>query len=143
MARIVMVDDDELMCTIVARTLAPHGHVVVPVRDGEDAVDALWANSPDLVILDCALPGKAGLAVLRDIRDSAMFTELPVLILTARRSEWHARVAMEAGADDYMRKPFELPELVAKVDQMLAAASAARLADRPAAPRTEDAPATK
>lgn len=122
MGRIVIVDDDALMCAIVARALAPAGHVVTPVPDGDDAVDILWANGPDLVILDCALPGKTGLTILREIRESAMFAELPVLILTARRSEWHARVAMEAGADAYMRKPFEPDDLLAKVDAILAKA---------------------
>ena len=105
MAKIVLVDDDELICEIVARMLAPFGHQVVPVRDGDDALDALWEHGPDLVILDCALPGKTGLTILREIRDSAMFRELPVLILTARRSEWHAKLALETGANDYVRKP--------------------------------------
>ena len=124
MARIVIVDDDELLCAIVARALAPAGHTVVPVRDGDDAVDALWEHSPDLAILDCALPGKTGLTILREIRQSAMFAKLPVLILTARRSEWHARMAMDAGANDYARKPFEADELIAKIDRLLAGASA-------------------
>ena len=119
MAKIVIVDDDELICTIVARTLQPSGHTVVPVRDGDDALDTLWEHGPDLIILDCALPGKTGLTILREIRQSAMFGTLPVLILTARRSEWHAKVAMEAGASDYVRKPFDADELIAKVDHLL------------------------
>jgi DNA-binding response OmpR family regulator len=120
MATIVMVDDDELLCAIVARTLAPLGHTVVAVRDGDDAVDVLWECGPDLAILDCALPGKTGLAILREIRQSAMFQTLPVLILTARRSEWHAKLAMEAGANDYVRKPFNPGALIDKIEHLLA-----------------------
>ena len=132
MARIVIVDDDELLCQIVARTLAPVGHVVIAVRDGDDALEALWENGPDLAILDCALPGKTGLTILREIRESAMFAKLPVLILTARRSEWHAKMAMTAGADDYIRKPFDATELIDTIDRLLAAAAShprARLLD--------------
>jgi DNA-binding response OmpR family regulator len=115
-----MVEDDELICGIVASILAPFGYTVIPVRDGDDALDALWEHGPDLAILDCALPGKTGLTILRDIRDSARFATLPVLILTARRSEWHAKLAAETGADDYVRKPFEAAELIAKIDALLA-----------------------
>ena len=123
MARIVIVDDDELFCQIVARTLAPLGHMVVTVRDGDDALEALWANGPDLAILDCALPGKTGLTILREVRESAMFGKLPVIILTARRSEWHAKMAMTAGADAYVRKPFEPDDLIATIERLLAAAA--------------------
>ncbi|BCA59026.1 response regulator [Sphingomonas sp. HMP6] len=133
MARIVIVDDDELFCQIVARTLTPAGHVVVAVRDGDDALESLWENGPDLVILDCALPGKTGLTILRELRQSAMFATLPVLILTARRSEWHAKMAITAGANDYLRKPFDAAELIATIDRLLAAATvpqpSARLLD--------------
>lgn len=126
MARIVIVDDDELLCQIVARTLTPLGHVVMAVRDGDDALEALWEYGPDLAILDCALPGKTGLTILREIRDSAMFATLPVLILTARRSEWHAKMAITAGASDYIRKPFDATELTDTVERLLAAAAVSR-----------------
>lgn len=120
MARIVIVDDDQLVCAIVARTLTPLGHVVTAVRDGDDALDSLWESAPDLVILDCALPGKTGLTILRELRESAMFVDLPVLILTARRSEWHAKASLGAGANAYVRKPFDAVELIAKIDALLA-----------------------
>ena len=126
MARIVIVDDDELFCQIVTRTLAPVGHDVVTVRDGDDALEAFWEHGPELAILDCALPGKTGLTILREIRQSAMFGTLPVLILTARRSEWHAKMAMTAGANDYVRKPFEPADLIAKIDRLLATAALRR-----------------
>lgn len=126
MARIVIVDDDELFCQIVARTLAPAGHVVVAVRDGDDALESLWENGPDLVILDCALPGKTGLTILRELRQSAMFATLPVLILTARRSEWHAKMAITAGANQYLRKPFDAAELITTIDRLLTTATAAQ-----------------
>lgn len=122
MARIVIVDDDELICAIVARTLTPLGHVVLPVGDGGDALDSLWDSAPDLVILDCALPGKTGLAILAELRESPMFRDLPVLILTARRSEWHVKVALDAGANAYMRKPFAPEALSEAVTALLSPA---------------------
>ena len=127
MARIVIVDDDELLCQIVARTLAPAGHVVVAVRDGDDALEALWENGPDLVILDCALPGKTGLTILGEIRQSARFATLPVLILTARRSDWHAKMALAAGANEYLRKPFDGTELIDTIDRLIAANAAGQI----------------
>jgi len=123
MARIVIVDDDELICAIVARTLTPLGHSVLPVGDGAEALDSLWDSGPDLVILDCALPGKTGLAILAEMRTSAMFRDLPVLILTARRSEWHVKMALDAGANAYVRKPFAPDELIEKVSALLAPAT--------------------
>lgn len=123
MARIVIVDDDELVCAIVVRTLAPLGHVVLSVRDGEDALDSLWESAPDLLILDCALPGKTGLAILAEMRTSAMFRDLPVLILTARRSEWHVKMALDAGANAYIRKPFEPDDLIEQVTTLLSPAA--------------------
>lgn len=121
MARILIVDDDELVCAIVSRTLTPLGHVVLSIRDGDDALDSLWDLGPDLVILDCALPGKTGLAILGEMRSSAMFRDLPVLILTARRSDWHVRMALDAGANAYVRKPFAPDELIDNVTALLAA----------------------
>lgn len=125
MARIVIVDDDELICAIVARTLEPLGHTVVAVRDGSDALDSLWESEPDLAILDCALPGKTGLAILGEMRKSAMFRDLPVLILTARRSEWHVKMALDAGANAYVRKPFTPAELIGNITALLAPQTAA------------------
>jgi DNA-binding response OmpR family regulator len=137
MARIVIVDDDGLICAIVARTLTPLGHVVLPVGDGADALDSLWDSGPDLVILDCALPGKTGLAILGEMRTSAMFRDLPVVILTARRSEWHVKMALDAGANAYVRKPFAPEELVEKVTALLAPVPVADLS-----PATATAPET-
>jgi CheY-like chemotaxis protein/HPt (histidine-containing phosphotransfer) domain-containing protein len=133
MARIVIVDDDDLICAIVARTLTPLGHVVTPVGDGADALDSLWESGPDLVILDCALPGKTGLAILGELRTSAMFRDLPVLILTARRSEWHVKMALDAGANAYVRKPFAPEELIEKVTALLAPATSTPAATAPEA----------
>lgn len=134
MARIVIVDDDELICAIVARTLTPLGHTVVSVRDGADALDSLWESGPNLVILDCALPGKTGLTILGEMRASAMFRDLPVLILTARRSDWHVKMALDAGANAYVRKPFAPEELIANVTTLLAGANgAAKAAPAPVA----------
>lgn len=124
MATIVIVEDDELVQEIVARALESAAHTVIPVADGLDAIDCLWENDPDLIILDCALPGKGGLPILQELRASPRFQAIPVLMLTARRSDWHARLAMDAGASAYLRKPFKVEDLLRTVGELLQKADA-------------------
>lgn len=126
MPTIVIVEDDELVREIAARALEGAGHSVIPVADGLDAIDCVWESDPDLVILDCALPGKGGLPILQELRASPKFRTIPVLILTARRSDWHAQLAMDTGASDYLRKPFKMEDLLDSVSALLAKGGAVR-----------------
>ena len=126
MATIVIVEDDELVREIVARALESEAHTVISIADGLDAIDCVWESDPDLVILDCALPGKGGLPILQELRASPKFQTIPVLILTARRSDWHARLAMDAGASDYLRKPFKVEDLLRSVRALLQKAEVVR-----------------
>ena len=111
--RILVAEDDAILADGLTRTLRQSGYAVDWVKTGVEADSALDANSFDLLILDIGLPKKSGLEVLRRLRgrDSRM----PVLILTALDGV-HDRVrGLDAGADDYMPKPFELAELEARV----------------------------
>ena len=126
MATIVIVEDDELVREVVATALENAAHTVIAVEDGTDAIDCLWESDPDLVILDCALPGRGGLPILQELRASPKFQAIPVLILTARRSDWHAKLAMDTGASDYLRKPFKVRDLLNRVSTLLRKAVAAQ-----------------
>ncbi len=120
MARIIIADDDEIIGEIACDALLAHGHAAGVITNGRDALQVIRARKPDLVILDCNMPGMNGLLVLRELRQSPEFCDLPVLVLTARRSDKDEELAYYQGANDYMKKPFDPAELVVRVEDLLA-----------------------
>lgn len=111
--KILLVEDDERLSRFIDRGLSEEGHAVVVRADGYDAEDQILFEPYDVVILDLMLPGQSGIEVLRHIRATGVNT--PVLILTARdRLEDKVR-GLEAGADDYLTKPFQFEELLARL----------------------------
>lgn len=119
MAYIIVADDDPLVAELVRETLSSYGHIAGVVNNGDDALKAVWAKKPDLVILDCNMPERSGLLALREIRQSREFYDLPVLMLTARRSDADHELAMREGANDYVKKPFDPDELVFRAEELL------------------------
>jgi DNA-binding response OmpR family regulator len=119
MAFIYIADDDELLCDIIKAALRDWGHTVGSVENGDDVLAAIPIKKPDLVILDCNMPGSSGLLVLRALRNSQQFCELPVIMLTARASAADEAIARLEGANDYIKKPAD-PDFVAfRVDELL------------------------
>jgi two-component system, OmpR family, phosphate regulon response regulator PhoB len=127
-ARIIIVDDDEVLSELVGETLAAEGHSVSAVHDGEAAPAAIAEATPDAVILDYTLPGCTGLSLLRDLRAAPATRDLPVLMLTARRGRILAGRAAIDGADAFMTKPFEAPALAREIERLLATAQTRRAA---------------
>ncbi|MBA3511541.1 response regulator transcription factor [Sphingomonas sp.] len=119
MALILIADDDELIVEMVADALRPRGHVVGTLDDGRHVVDVVTVKRPALVILDCGMPTMCGTEVLRKMRASTSCFDTPVLMLTGRRSEADEEIAFRAGATDYMRKPFNLAELVERIESLI------------------------
>jgi two-component system response regulator MtrA len=111
-ARILLVEDDPSIREVTALGLRGAGFTVVTAADGVEGVELFHAARPDLVLLDVMLPRMDGLEVCRAIRREAT---TPIVMLTARADTLDVVVGLEAGADDYLRKPFEMPELVARV----------------------------
>ena len=115
-SRILVVDDDDDIRGLLRALLERAGHDVVDAPDGRTGLRELYASSPDLVILDVAMPGLDGWATLERIRE---VTDVPVLMLTARDAELERVRGLMSGADDYVVKPFGRQELVARVDVLL------------------------
>lgn len=111
--RLLLVEDDALLGEGVELGLRQVGYAVDWVQDGEAASTALMYESYDLMVLDLGLPKKSGLEVLKDLRNSG--DQLPVLILTAMATVEHRVAGLDAGADDYLSKPFDLAELYARL----------------------------
>jgi two-component system KDP operon response regulator KdpE len=122
-ARILVVDDEPQLLRSLRTTLAAHGYDVQAATTGEEALALLAARLPDLVVLDLVLPGLSGLDVCRDLRARA---SVPILILSARGDERDKVAALDAGADDYLTKPFGVNELLARIRAALRRAAGAR-----------------
>lgn len=114
--RVLVVDDEPTVRDVVAQYLRRDGHDVVEVGDGDEALRQLVADPPDLVVLDQMLPGTDGLEILRRLRATS---DVPVIMLTALAEEGDRVTGLEAGADDYVVKPFSPRELAARVNGVL------------------------
>jgi DNA-binding response OmpR family regulator len=119
MARIVIADDDADIRELVVFKLRHAGHEVLPVADGTAAVEACLADRPDLVILDVMMPGMSGLEAARVLRAEESMNGVPIIMLTARAQESDIEQGFEAGADDYVVKPFSPRELAVRVAAVL------------------------
>jgi two-component system OmpR family response regulator len=114
--RIAVIEDNEALAQGIAHRLRDRGHAVDLLHDGEDADIFLRHEGADLIVLDCNLPGCDGLEVLSRLRRRGDGT--PVILLTARAETSERVVGLDAGADDYLTKPFEMDELEARLRAM-------------------------
>src|SRR5881227_2411698 len=114
--RILVIDDDVELCTLVGEYLAPEGFLVECAHDGKRGLEAAVTGEHLLVVLDVMLPGMNGFDVLRRIRGKS---RVPVLLLTARGEDVDRIVGLEIGADEYLPKPFNPRELVARIRAIL------------------------
>ncbi len=115
--RILIVEDDKTIARFVELELMHAGYEVQKVDDGNVALDVIEAEPPDLVILDLMLPGMDGIEVSETLR--SLGNQVPILMLTARAETEDVVSGFESGADDYLRKPFEIPELLSRVRALL------------------------
>ena len=120
--KILVVDDDDRSLRLVEAMLAPEGYEVVLAHSGQEGVDKIRDTCPDIVLLDIMMPGMDGYEVLRILRQQS---DIPVIMLTAKKEVTSARDALNLGADDYIRKPFRKRELLARIQAKLRRAKTA------------------
>lgn len=119
MAKILIADDDDLLIDLLAMHLGSAGHSVMVASDGRIALEKVDLDRPDAAILDAMMPVLGGLDVLRRLRSRPDTTTLPVMMLTARKSEGDIAAFLEAGANEYLAKPFSSQELIMRLEMML------------------------
>ena len=128
--RILVVEDESDLALLLGYNLEAEGYVVESVERGDEAELRLAENPPDLVILDWMLPGVSGLEICRRLRARETTRTLPVIMVTARGEEAERVRGLSVGADDYVVKPFSVPELMARVRALLRRSRPERIADR-------------
>ena len=117
--RILVVDDDKEIVRLVRAYLEQAGYEVLSAYNGESALHAIRSERPDLVVLDLMLPGRDGWDITRIVRGDSTVSEMPIIILTARVEDTDRIVGLELGADDYVTKPFNPREVVARTRAVL------------------------
>jgi two-component system, OmpR family, KDP operon response regulator KdpE len=111
-ANILVVDDEPQIRRVLRSTLSFRGYTILEASTGEEALELASKHKPDLILLDVNLPGMSGIETCREIRRS---TDVPIIMLTVRSAERDKVVALDAGADDYVTKPFGIEELLARI----------------------------
>jgi two-component system, OmpR family, KDP operon response regulator KdpE len=111
-AKILIVDDAQQVRRVLRTALSSQGYTIYEAATGEEALDSIRASVPDAILLDVNMPGMGGLETCREIRRTM---DVPILMLTVRNSERDKVLALDAGADDYVVKPFGMQELLARI----------------------------
>ena len=111
-AKVLIVDDEPQIRRVLRTTLASHGYTVVEARSGDEALEEIRHERPDLILLDVNMPGRSGLETCSEIRATS---DVPIIMLTVRNSERDKVQSLDAGADDYVVKPFGVEELMARI----------------------------
>jgi CheY-like chemotaxis protein len=119
MAKILLVEDNEMNRDMLSRRLARKGHEVVVGEDGQEGVDMATSEAPDLILMDMSLPVIDGWEATRRIKAAPATAGIPVIALTAHAMASDRQKALDAGCDDYDTKPVELDRLLGKIDALL------------------------
>ncbi len=118
-ANILLVEDEPAIQELIAVNLEHAGHHVIRARDAEGALGIVRSALPDLLLIDWMLPGMSGVSLARQLRQEERTREIPIILLTARSAEADKVAGLDAGADDYVTKPFSPKELLARIKAVL------------------------
>ena len=119
MTKILIVEDELALQTLLKYNLEKQGYETVSVMDGKDVIATALAEKPSLILLDWMLPNVSGIDLCREIRKNFDLRKIPIIMLTARGDEADKVKGLSFGADDYMTKPFSVPELMARIAALL------------------------
>ena len=117
--KILLVEDDLEISKLLAEFLQENGYEVFCQYDGLHVLDCLRENKIDLILLDIMLPGEDGLEILKKLKNSSKTKDIPVIMVTAKGSEYDKVVGLDSGADDYVTKPFGMMELISRIKAVL------------------------
>jgi two-component system KDP operon response regulator KdpE len=109
---VLVIEDEAQMRRFLRASLPPHGYVLIEAQTGREGIANAGASNPDIILLDLGLPDADGIDVTRQLRE---FTKTPIIVLSAREQDRHKVAALDAGADDYLTKPFSVSELLARI----------------------------
>ena len=119
MAHILIIEDEAGLVALLKYNLEKQGHQVASVSDGALALDTIKTQKPDLILLDWMLPHVSGIEICKQIRQHHQLRHIPLIMLTARSDEADKVQGLLLGADDYLTKPFSVPELLARIQALL------------------------
>jgi DNA-binding response OmpR family regulator len=119
MARILVVDDEIQLITMVQMRLEANGYEVITANDGQEGLEKAKTENPDLIMLDVMMPKMDGYKVCGLLKNDARYSKIPVILFTARAQQNDKDVGTEVGADAYITKPFEPPVLLGKIQELL------------------------
>ena len=119
MARVLVVDDDPQVLTLLRVNFELEGYDVLSASDGEEALETAYEELPDAVVCDVMMPGTDGLTVLRQLRASPKTSKIPFVVVSAKAQNADIKAAIEMGADKYITKPFDTQELLDAVAELL------------------------
>lgn len=124
--KILVVDDEESIREILAYNLERENFIVIEAKDGEEAIEKTEFERPDLILLDVMLPKKDGITICKEIRYNLNMKNVPILMISAKGEETDKIIGLEIGADDYITKPFQVREVIARVKANLRKTDTAR-----------------
>jgi len=116
---VLVVDDDPVILKLLEVNFEMEGFNVLVAHDGEEGIEVARDNQPDLVVSDIMMPKKSGLELVVALKSDASTTDIPIILLSAKAQNADVRTGLEAGADDYVTKPFEPLDLVDRVNRLL------------------------
>ena len=116
---ILVVDDNEQIVDILSQYIKKEGWPMLAARTGEEALDLFDAAGPSLILLDIMLPGEDGIAILKELKASPLTRNIPVIMATAKDSEYDKVIGLDLGADDYLAKPFGMMEMISRIKAVL------------------------
>ena len=117
--KMLVVDDDSMLCDMLVNLFSDHGFEVECRHDGGEAAGAIWDVHPDIFIVDSVLPHTPGIEIVKHVRASGLIKDLPIIVISGAYGSRPEQLAMRAGANAFLRKPFDLDDIVALVKRLV------------------------